>query len=103
MFSLDAVLIWGCLFRQNTHKAAITVVIACFLYIFMVLMLYFLVFTAAFMGWAKFGTSIHFGYCTCNCYVICQIIIYIYIYVYIYIYIIIKQFGFVFLFIPSLC
>ena len=29
-------------------------------------MLYFLVFTAVLMGWAKFGTSIHFGYCTCN-------------------------------------
>ena len=65
MFRLDAVPIWGEPFRHNAHKAAIILVIACFLYIFMLLMLYFLVFTAVLMGWAKFGTSIHFGYCTC--------------------------------------
>ena len=75
MFRLDAVLIWGHLFGHNTHKAAIILVIACFLYIFMLLMLYFLVFTAVLMGWVKFGTYMHFGYCISNCYVIYQIII----------------------------
>ena len=43
----------------------------------MLLMLYFLVFTAGLMGWVKFGTSVHFGYCIFNFYVIYQIIIYI--------------------------
>ena len=78
MFRLDAVLIWGHLFRHNAHKAAIIRVIACFLYIFMLLMLYFLVFTAVLMGWEKVETSIDFGYCTCNFYVIYQTIIYIF-------------------------
>ena len=68
----------GHLFRHNTHKAAIILVIAFFLYTFMLVMLYFLVFTAVLMGWVKFGTSVHFGYCICNFYVIYQIIIYIY-------------------------
>ena len=56
MFRLDTVLIWGHLFRHNAHKAATILVIACFLYIFLILMLYFLVFTAVLMGWVKFGT-----------------------------------------------
>ena len=52
------VLIWGHLFRHNSHKAAIILVIAHFIYIyiFMLLMLCFLGFTAVLMGWAKFGT-----------------------------------------------
>ena len=70
----------GHLFGHNAHKAAIILVIACFIYIFMLLMLYFLVFTAVLMGLARFGIIIHFGCYTCNCYVIYQII-YIYIYV----------------------
>ena len=78
MFRLDAVLMWGHIFRHNAHKAAIILVIACFLYIFMLLVLYFLVFIAVLMGWVKFGTYIHFGCCICNCYVIYQIIIYIF-------------------------
>ena len=69
----------GNLFRHNAHKVAIILVIACFLYIFVLLMLYFLVFfTAVLMVWMKFGTYIHFGYCICNFYVIYQIIIYIF-------------------------
>ena len=78
MFRLDAALIWGHLFRQNSHKAAIILAIACFLYIFMLLMLDFLFLTAVLMGWAKFGISIHFAYYTCNFYVIYQIVIYIF-------------------------
>ena len=46
MFRLDAVLIWENLLRHNAHKAAIILAITCFLYTFMLLMLYFLVFTA---------------------------------------------------------
>ena len=34
MFRLDAVLIRGHLFRHNAHKAAIILVIACFIYIY---------------------------------------------------------------------
>ena len=60
MFRLDAVLIWGHLFRHTAHKAAIILVSACFIYIFMLLILYFLVFTAVLMGWAKFGTFCSF-------------------------------------------
>ena len=56
MFRLDAVLIWGHLFRHNAHKTAIILVIACFICIFMLLMLYFLVFTAVLVGWAKYET-----------------------------------------------
>ena len=66
MFRLDAVLIWGHLFGHNAHKAAIILVTACFIYIFMLFMLYFLGFTAVVMGWVKFGTYIHFGHCICN-------------------------------------
>ena len=54
------VLIWGHLFRHNAQKAAIILVTAWFIYIFMVLMLYFLVFTAVLMGWVKFGTLYSF-------------------------------------------
>ena len=56
MFRLDAVLIWGHLFRHNAYKAASILVIACSIYTFMLLMLYFLAFTAVLMGLAKFGT-----------------------------------------------
>ena len=53
MLRLDAVLIWGHLFRHNVHKAAIILVIACFIYILMLLMLYFLVFYGYFDGMGK--------------------------------------------------
>ena len=53
MFRLDVVLIWGHLFRHNAHKAAIILVTACFIYIFMLLMLYFLVFNSCFDGLGK--------------------------------------------------
>ena len=55
MLRLDVVLVWEHHFRHNTDKAAIILVIACLLYVFMLLMLYFLVFTAVLMGWVKFG------------------------------------------------
>ena len=55
MLRLDAVLIWGNLFRHNAYKAAIILVIICFLYRFRLLMLYFLVFTAVLMGWQNLG------------------------------------------------
>ena len=54
MLRLDAVIVWGHHFRHNGHKAAIILVIACLLYMFMLLMLYFLVFTAVLMGLAEF-------------------------------------------------
>ena len=61
MFRLDAVLIWGNLFRHNAHKAAIIIVIAC-IYIYVnVIKVVFSCFTAVLMGWVKFGTSIDFG------------------------------------------
>ena len=50
MFRLDAVLMWGHLFRHNAHRAAIILVNACFLYIFMLLMLYFFLFYSCFDG-----------------------------------------------------
>ena len=56
MFRINVVLIWGLLFRHNAHKAAIILVIACFIYTFMLLKLYFFVFTAVLMSWVKFGT-----------------------------------------------
>ena len=46
-------LIWGYLFRHNAHKAAIILVIACFIYIFMLLMLYFSCFYNCFDGLGK--------------------------------------------------
>ena len=49
-----------------------------FIYMLMLLMLYFLCFTAVLMGWVKFETSIHCGYHVCNFYVIYQIVIYIF-------------------------
>ena len=79
MFRLDAVLIWATFIDiMPTKQPLIILVITCFLYIFMLLMLYFLVFKAVLMGWAKFGIYIHFGYCICNFYVIYQIIIYVF-------------------------
>ena len=77
MFMLDVVLIWGHHFRHNTHKAAIILVIACFIYIFMSLMLCFLVFTAVLMGWYM-GLYIHAGHCISKCFVFYKIIIYMY-------------------------
>ena len=50
MFRLYVVLIWGHLFRHNAHKAAIILVTACFIYVFMLLMLYFLVIYSCFDG-----------------------------------------------------
>ena len=47
------VLVWVPLFRQNAHKATIILVIACHLYMFILLMLYFLVFTAVSDGLGK--------------------------------------------------
>ena len=55
MFRLDVVSAWGHHFRHNTHKAAIILVNACLSYMFILLMLYFLVFTAVMMGWVKLG------------------------------------------------
>ena len=52
MFMIDAVLMWGHLFRHNAHKAAIILVMAYFIYIFMLLMLYFL-FYSCFDGWGE--------------------------------------------------
>ena len=49
------VLVWELHFRHNAHKAAIILVTAYHLYMFMLLILYFLVFTAVLMGWVKFG------------------------------------------------
>ena len=54
------VLIWETPFWHNGHKAAIILVTACFIYMFMLLMLYFLVFTAVLVGWVKFGTLYSF-------------------------------------------
>ena len=79
MLRLDAVLVWEDHFRYNAQKAAIILVITCHLYMFMLLMLYFLVFTAVLMSWVKFGALyIHFGSCISKCFVYLQIIIYIY-------------------------
>ena len=47
-------------FRHNAHKAAIILVIACHLCIYMLLILYFVVVTAVLMGWAKFGVLYSF-------------------------------------------
>ena len=60
MFRLDVALIWGNIFRHNAHKAAIILVIACFLYIFMLIMLYFLVFTAVLMELGKISNFYSF-------------------------------------------
>ena len=61
MFRLDAVLIWGHLFRHNAHKAAILLVTTCFIYIYIyVINVIFLVFTAVLIGWEKFGTLYSF-------------------------------------------
>ena len=55
MLGLDAVLVQAHHFRHNAPKAAITLVIPCYLYIFVLLIIYLLVVTAVLMGWVKFG------------------------------------------------
>ena len=78
-FRLDAVLIRGNYFEHNANKAAIILVICMLFYIlFLVINIMFFCFTAVLMGWAKFGSYIHFGYCLCIAYVNYQIIIYIF-------------------------
>ena len=73
------VLIWGHLFRHNAQQSS-HYSSHCMLFIYIyVINVIFSCFTAILMGWAKFVTYIHFGYCICNFYVIYQIIIYIYI------------------------
>ena len=72
------VLRWGNLLRHNGYKAAIILVIACFLYIYVNVINVIFLFYSCLMGWEKFGTSIHFDYHVCNFYVIYQIVIYIF-------------------------
>ena len=60
MFRLDALLIWAHHFSHNANRAAIILVNACSLYIFMLLMLYFLVSTAVLMGRVKSGALYSF-------------------------------------------
>ena len=64
MFRLDVVLIWGHLFRHNAHKQPLFLLLHAS-YIYMLLMLYFLVFTAVLMGWVNLGLNNHFGCCIC--------------------------------------
>ena len=55
MLGLDFVFVWGHHLRYNAHKTAMILIIGCYLYVFVLLILYFLVFTAVLMGGAKFG------------------------------------------------
>ena len=50
MFTLDVVLMWGTFLDIMPTKQPLILIAACFIYIFMLLMLYVLVFTALLMG-----------------------------------------------------